>query len=226
MNKFFAFAFLLGFSISLMGQTKHAYSDVGQSDAEAKAILDKLRKKYDAYQSIEADFSISIEIPQQDEIVQEGTIAQAGDRYRVDLSDQSFICDGTSLWYHQISNNEVQINNAEDVDGEMLSPKDFMKIYEKEDFIYALVNQFVEKGVAIQQIEFKPTDKNSEYSKMRLTVDKRQNRIMRIKVFAKDGSRYTFKLKNLVPDKDFASTYFKFDASKFPGIHVEDLRID
>jgi hypothetical protein len=47
-----------------------------------------------------------------------------------------------------------------------------------------------------------------------------------MKVFAKDGSRYTLKVNEIKPNKNYGPETFVFDASKYPGIHVEDLRID
>ena len=227
MNKLVALFLLVSISFSAFAQTRDAYTKAEESDPQAKAILEKLSAKYDTYKTLEVKFSIDIQIPEQDNLlIQKGTLAQSGDKYRVDMKDQSFICDGQSLWFHQPAMNEVQINDAAEMEEDLLSPKDLMKIYEKKDYVYALVNQFVEKGIPIQQIEFKPIDKSSEYAKIRLSVNKKKNSIMHIKVFAKDGSRYTFKISEITPNKKFATNYFQFDAKKFPGVHVEDLRID
>ena len=76
----------------------------------------------------------------------------------------------------------MQVNNVDDFeeeDEDFLSPKDLLRIYEKEDFIFGLTNDGFENGVAIQQVEFKPIDKDSEYAKMRLTIDKKKNQIIR-----------------------------------------------
>ena len=198
------------------------------SDPEAKAILEKMRTKYEAYQSVGADFTLTIEIPEEDKETQEGTIAQQGDKYRVDLEHQAVYSDGQSLWLYMKRNNEVQINDVDDFEeeGEMLSPKDLLRIYEKEDFIYQLVNEDYENGVAIQQIEFKPTDKDSEYSKMRVTIDKKKVQIKRIKAFSKDGSRYTMEVKKFKPNEQYAAKDFVFNPADFPDVFVEDLRIE
>ncbi len=199
------------------------------SDPAAKAILEKLRTKYEAYKTVEADFKLIIEIPEEDKEVQTGNLAQKGEQYRLKLDNQSIYSDGKTLWLYLKSNNEVQINNVDDFeeeDEDFLSPKDLLRIYEKEDFIYALTNEGTEKGVAIQQIEFKPTDKDSEYAKMRLTIDKRKNQIMRIKAFAVDGARYTMDVTKFKPNLAYKTTDFTFNPKDFPGIHVEDLRID
>ena len=199
------------------------------SDPAAKAILEKLRTKYEAYASVAADFELTIEIPEEDKEIQNGNLIQIDQKYRLTLDNQAIYCDGEVLWLYQKNNNEVQINNVDDFEeeeDEFLSPKDLLRIYEKEDFIYALTNDGYENGKAIQQIEFKPLDRDSEYAKMRLTIDKKKNQILRIKAFSIDGARYTMKITQFQPNQNYKIADFVFNPAKFPGVHVEDLRID
>lgn len=199
------------------------------SDPEAKAILEKMRIKHEAYKSVAADFTLTIEIPEEDSEVQKGSIAQVGEKYRLDLEHQAIYSDGTSLWLFMKNSNEVQINDVdefEEDEGELLSPQDLLRIYEKEDFIYHLINEDIENGVAIQQIEFKPTDRDSEYSKMRVTIDRKKTQILRIKAFSKDGSRYTMEVNKFMPNQKYTDADFIFDSSQYPDIFVEDLRIE
>ena len=49
------------------------------------------------------------------------------------------------------------------LNGTISSPKDLMRAYEWDNYIYVLVNEFSEKGRIVQQIEFKPTDRDSDY---------------------------------------------------------------
>lgn len=221
--------FLIAFLIAdvSLAQTKHAYSTSDQSDPEAKAILDKLKGRYKSFKTLEADFTLTIEFPEEEPVIQKGTLTQAGDKFRVEMKDQAIISDGNTLWFHQKLNNEVQINNVDEMgEGELLSPKTLLHIYESDKYIYALTNQFVENGIAIQQVEFKPVDKDSEYSKIRLSIDKKKNQMLNVKAFGKSGSRFTFELNQLNPDKNFEVDFFQFNPAKYPGIHVEDLRID
>ena len=200
-----------------------------KSDPAAKAILEKLRTKYEAYKAVEADFVLTIEIPETDKEIQKGKLVQKGEQYRLSLDNQSIYCDGTTLWLYQKNINEVQVNNVDDFEEEeedFLSPKDLLRIYEKENFIYALTNQAYENGIAIQQIEFKPLDSDSEYAKMRLTINKKNNQIVRIKAFSKDGARYTMELTRFKPNMTYKSAEFVFKKEDFPGVYIEDLRID
>lgn len=196
------------------------------SDPKAKAILDKVQKKYKGYKSLEATFTLDIELPEQPKQVQKGKMARKGNQYQVELNNQGILCDGKSMWVILHNNKEVQINNMPDPseDDNLLSPEAIFNFYTTGKYIYALTNEYAEKGRVLQQIEFKPIDRSSEYSKLRLTIDKNTSELANAKAFAKDGSRYTFTFTKLTPNKTFADNYFTFDKAKYPGYHVEDLR--
>jgi len=195
-------------------------------DEPATAILDELKATFDGFSSVEMEFTLEIEIPEQGMETQKGSIIQSGKKYKIDLDDQSIYCNGEIVWVHLKSNKEVQINDFdEDMGGEMMSPKDLLNVYESGEYEYALMNEERQDGVKVQQIEFKPTDKDSEYSKMRLSVLKGKKRIQQVKVFGKDGTRFTMKVHKTLPNKEYSISTFEFDKSKFPEVYIEDLRL-
>jgi outer membrane lipoprotein-sorting protein len=210
-------------STSIFGQD---YTSTADSDPAAKKILDQVRAKYEAYRSIEANFSLEIEFPEQPVEVQEGTLARDGKKYRVLFGGQEVLSDGQVLYLVMHNNESVQINNlpAPGEDTNLLSPESIFNFYDNGDFIYSLIDTQTEGGKVVHIIEFKPSDRNSEYAKLRMIVAKDSKEIVRVKAFAKDGSRYTFKLNNLNPNKRFAADYFVFSKTKYPGYYVEDLR--
>jgi len=85
--------------------------------------------------------------------------------------------------------------------------------------------QAMETRKVIQQIEFKPLDRDSEYSKMRLTLVKGSKQLKRVKIFAKDGSRFTMTVNKLESNKEYAASTFEFDSKAYPDIYIEDLRL-
>jgi outer membrane lipoprotein-sorting protein len=60
---------------------------------------------------------------------------------------------------------------------------------------------------------------------MRLTLVKGSKQLKRVKIFAKDGSRFTMKVDKLKSNSDYLDSTFKFNADDYPGIYVEDLRL-
>lgn len=208
---------------------KGTFTDSTDNDPKAKALLDRLKAKYDKYLALEVGVTLTIEIPDSDAEVIEGKMVQSGEKYRIEMGDHVILSDGKNLWTVMKQNEVVQLSDADEQDDEeeniMMSPKDLMNIYDSGDYIYALTNEARENGKVIQQVEFKPTDEDSEYFKMRLTVDKEKQTIARIKIFSKDGSRYTLTINKMRSNKIYDSSYFKYDKSICPECDVEDVRM-
>ncbi len=198
------------------------------ADPEAKAVLEKMRKKYEAYSTLEVEFSLEIEVPQQAKQKQKGILTQQAEKYRLKLNDRTMVSDGKSVWLHIPKNQEVQINDADDDEGEggISSPQDLLKAYAWKDYVYAITNEFSEGGRLVQQIEFKPTSKGNDYSKVRLSLDKKTLEILSIKSFGKDGSRYTLTVNKITPNKTVPASTFTFAKSECPSCKFEDLRVD
>jgi outer membrane lipoprotein-sorting protein len=211
---------LLGFSIQAQDFTQSK-----DSDPEARAILKQLKAKYDAYQSLEAEITMEIELPQQPKIVQKGMIARSGDKYRFKMGTQDAISDGQLLWLIMHNNKMVQINNVpEEGETSLLSPQTLFSFYERDGLVSYLTNEMMDNGKLVQQIEFKPTDDDADYSKILMTIDKKEKEILRVKAFGKDGSRFTFLMDSLTPNKTFPANYFTFSKAEYPGYDIEDLR--
>lgn len=214
-------------AILLVGKQGSAQWNGMTNDPAATKILDKLKAEYESYSSIKVDFELLLELPEAEPEVQKGSIGQKGDKYYLVMDDQEIYSDGQSIWLYLKDNEEVQLNNVEEDDeASMLSPKDMMRIYESDDFIYAITDEKSVNGVPCTQIEFKPVGSDSEYSKMRLLVDTKANKMKSLKVFSKDGSRYTLTVDHILPNESFQESDFVFDPEDYPGIHIEDLRID
>lgn len=224
--KYLSFVFalcLLGITAS--AQQANDYSKASDSDPAAKAILDKLKAKYNGYKALEADFTMLMELADQPKETTKGKIARQGTQYRFEMGTQMALCDNSALWYIMHNNKMVQINDIPDEDDtSLLSPQSIFTFYDTGKFAYQLVQEVDRGGKVIQEIEFKPLDEYADYSKLRLSVDKKLNQIESVKAFAKDGSRFTFQIDKLRPNISFSATHFTFVKSEFPGYDVEDLR--
>ena len=202
-----------------------SFTSAKESDPAAKKVLDKVRAKYESYKTMKADFTLTIELPEEQPEIQKGNITLKGDAFRLEADAQTMVSDGETMWLHMKDNEEVQINDMEEEDGEILSPNSFLKFYEAEDFVYVLSDELTENGQVVQQIEFKPLDDESEYHKVRLTVNKKTNEIVRIKAFAKDSSRFTFELNKVTANPTIEDSIFTFKKSECPTCYWEDLRM-
>ena len=197
-----------------------------QNDPNATRILDKVSKKYDGYSALDIDFSLIVELPGAKKDIQKGKVSQAKENYRLAMDQQTIISDGKTNWIYLKKNNEVQILDANPKDeGSLLTPKQILQQYKSGQYVYSVVDRVTEAGVVLTQIEFKPVNKSSEYSKIRLSLNEKNNLISSVKAFAKDGGRYTFAINKHTPNAKFPSGHFTFDKAKFPNARIEDLRM-
>ena len=213
--------------VSLLAQVNKSLIEKAKareaSDPEATAILDAVNKKYDDMESMQLEFKLTIK--GETESTQAGKMTLKGEQYRLELPDQDVVCNGKTVWFHLKDNEEVQINNP-DPDGEdFLSPTKMLSIYE-DDMVGQKLDDTKVDGRVVHQIEVKPRESHEEITKLRITIDKKTKELVKIVVFTRYADRYIFEFENLVENPKLAETLFNFDIAKFPGIHVEDLRIE
>jgi outer membrane lipoprotein carrier protein len=212
--------FLHLFAFALTAQTKET------NDALATKLLDKVSKKYESYKALDLDFNLVIEVPGEKKQVQKGKVSQSKTAYRLQMDQQTIISDGKTNWIFLKKNNEVQITEADpNDDNGLLTPRQLLQLYKKGEYVYAIVDKVSENGIVLTQIEFKPLDKKSEYSKIRIAINEKNHWISSVKAFAKDGSRYTFAIVKHHTAAKHSDSHFSFDKAQFPGARIEDLRM-
>ncbi len=225
MKKTLAVALLsLGFYATAPAQSTQSSGE--KSDPEAQKLLDRVRKQYEKYKTLEAEFTLTIELPEQPKEVQKGVISQEGQKFRLDMPQQLIVSDGKTTWVYLKTEKEIQITNA-DPNGEsgFMTPKELLSRYQKGDFLYAITERTRENAKQIAQVEFKPVNRRSDYTKLRVSIDEKAQLIDRITAFARDGSRFTFQVTRLTPHKAFSTSFFQLNPKDYPGVRVEDLRM-
>ncbi|NBC09282.1 MAG: hypothetical protein GVY26_18985 [Bacteroidetes bacterium] len=218
------FSLFLAFSVSAQVQTM---TSPDESDPKAKALLDQIRQRFESYSSLAADFTLDITFPEQPTETQKGRLGQKDKQFRMEMASQTVISDGETLWMVFDHNQEVQINDMPEeaeMGGMILSPESMLNFYDQGDFVYYITNEFRKDGKTVQQIEFKPVDRDLEYTKLRMNVDKTTKDVISVEAFGRDGSRYKLTINDIEPNKRFPDGYFRFDKSDYPDYYVEDLR--
>lgn len=218
--------FCVSWNRSFAQNGQNTLSSSADSDPQARAILQKMRDKYEGYNSMEVEFALEIKLPEQAAEKQNIQFKKKGDSYRVGMPGRTVISDGKTLWMILDRNKEVQINNVPDVEDDqgILSPQALFRLYENDDFAYYLVGTTTENGKVVQKIEFKPLDEYSDYSKLRLTVVKGSNEFVSVEAFGKDGARFTITSKSINPNVKLNDLLFTFNKSNYEGYYIEDLR--
>lgn len=215
-------SFLMGF-----GQSNNTMTTASDNDPKAKIILDKLKKQFDTYASLELNFEFQLELPGKPVETQKGKLIQDGVKYAVIMKDQEIYADGKSTWLYLKNKKEVQLTDFDESGSDsFLSPKQMLALYQSGDYVYSILEERKAGKNTFTDIEFKPLKKQADFSKLRLTVNKTDNSMVTLRVFLRDGSRYVLKMESLIPNKKYAPETFILNSKELKGVHIEDLRMD
>jgi outer membrane lipoprotein-sorting protein len=99
----------------------------------------------------------------------------------------------------------------------------FTNFYDK-DFLYKLNEDVKVGGKKVQQIELTPIDKSKPFFKVLLNIDKKSQTISSTKIYEKTGNIYMYEISNMNTTSMVSDAQFLFDAKKYPGVEVVDLR--
>lgn len=194
---------------------------MGQSDPDAKKILDGVSAKFKTFKSIQAKFKIVIENNVGKVIgTKSGSVYLKGTKYRISIANgQEVFCDGNNVWTYTKADNEVVISKLDMGNNTITPQKLFTNFYDK-DFLYKLNGERAGK----QEIELTPIDKTKPFYKVLVNVDKKSQTIANTKVFEKAGNRYTSSVAGMNTSVVLPDAQFVFDAKKYPGVNIEDNR--
>jgi chaperone LolA len=195
---------------------------LGSSDPDAKKILDAVSAKFKSFKSVQAKFQLKIENASGKNIgSKSGTVSMKGTKYRISVPGQDIYSDGSTVWTYEKSSNEVTISKIDPGANSITPQKLFTNFYDK-DFLYKLNGLVKINNKNMQEIELTPTDKTKPFHKVLIYIDK--STIYTTKVFEKTGNRYTYSINSMKTNGEIADTSFEFDAKKYPGVEVVDLR--
>lgn len=195
------------------------YLSAKDSDPDAVALLTKAGKNFSG--NVQVNFSIKTVFPGQNAQTQDGVFYQGGNQYRLELKDYHVISNGTLRWVYLKGPNEVNIYN-ETAAQDWISPSDFLQLYKANDLVFSHAS--TKDGISI--IEAKPLKgRFDEYSKF--TIGIKNGSLYFINALSSDGSRQDLTIHSVVnPVAWDPAKLFTFRAEAYPGVHVEDLRLD
>lgn len=194
-----------------------------QTDTRAKKLLDDVSTKYDAYQTIQSDFSFSVQQGQGGSHVDKGSLYlnKAKNQFRIKLSEQDIISDGKSTWSILKEDQEVQVSES-DNNTQSIGPNNLFTFYKK-GFVYKSAKEESFGKDILNVIELTPTDTKTNYAKIKLRINKNKH-IHDVAVFDKSGVQYSYTIHTLYVNHQLPTTTFTFNTSDYPNYEIVDLR--
>jgi outer membrane lipoprotein carrier protein len=201
-----------------------AQCGTGKNDPEAKKTLDAVSAKFKTYRNAQASFTLKSENAAGKTLSsKKGTVYMKGSKYRVTIAGQEIFCDGSNVWTYDKNANEVTISKFENGSSTLTPQKIFTNFYDK-DFLYKMNGEKKDGAKTVQEIELTPCDKSKPFHKVLLWVDKGNSTITSTRIMQKDGNRMQYSVANFSANGNVTDAMFVFDAKKYPGVEVVDLR--
>lgn len=191
---------------------------------KAKAILDKVSSKTNAYKSIVINFRLTITGDGIDEPLSEmGKAYLDGDKYKVELKDQDIYCDGETITTHIKEDEECYTSSVEDSQEEgMIAPTELLTIWE-DGYKYKYIKETTLKGRPVHHINLFPKDPaKSKFHTVILKIDKEKNEVVTVLIKGKDGMNMKYTLTKMETDVAIPASTFVFDRAKHPNVECYD----
>ncbi|HCE58448.1 MAG TPA: gliding motility protein [Prolixibacteraceae bacterium] len=195
-----------------------------QTDAKAKQILDQTSQKTRSLKTISAEFTFSMQNAQLKE-TNNGSIKLKGNKYVVEIPGVGLkvFADGKTSWNYMKTGNQVTIATIDETSSDLMDPSSVFTIYEK-GFKSKFIAEKTVEGKPVYQIELYPDKSEFEVSKITIEINKSTSMIQSALLDGTDGNTYTIKVNKFESNKEIPDAEFVFDAKKFPGVEVIDLR--
>lgn len=192
------------------------------ADDDADAIIQKVQKKYESIQDASVTFTRHIQFgAMKAEQEFKGTmLMKRGDKYRIELEDQTIVTDGKSVWSFNTVNRQLLIDKYKD-DPNGLSP-DKVLVNIPEQYSAALLGteKIGEHEASI--LKLIPRSQKTSTQWMKVWVDRDDWLMRRIQVFDVSENLTTYDVTTFRINPGVADSLFQFSAP--PGVDVIDLR--
>ncbi|MFZ9661548.1 MAG: LolA family protein [Chitinophagaceae bacterium] len=215
---------LISLVVLINGFAQANKNDLGKSDPAAKAVLDGVSAKFKTFKTVKGNFTLEIkDAAGKMQGSKSGIVYMKGVKYRVSITGQEIFCDGKNVWTYDKAANEVQVDQFNQNGNGITPQKLFTNFYDK-DFLYKLNGEKKVGSKILQEVELTPVDKTKPFFKVILLVEKASKMMTSTQIFEKSGNRYSYILSNISTNGNIADDLFFFDAKKYPGVEVVDLR--
>jgi outer membrane lipoprotein-sorting protein len=152
-----------------------------------------------------------------------GDILVKGDKFKLTDADREIFFNGTTVWVYERKVNEVNISSKEDLEGE-ITPANIYKMYQK-GYKYIFMGQVKEGNRVLNTVDLEPQKRGANnIAKIRIFINDNDNSLFRIIVTGTSDIRQTYDIKQVTPNIKLTDATFNFDATKYKGVKVTDLR--
>jgi outer membrane lipoprotein-sorting protein len=186
--------------------------------ASSSPLLSLLRSNYSPGTALSTKFTLTIywNVREKEEKKKGRIWLAPGDRFRVEIDNETFVCDGGTFRHFSAGTNQLVVRRLADVDSSTLPSQIFAKYVAS--FPFSEVER--KKGTAV--FAWRCDSGETRYREIRITADEKGRRITRCVCTDHNGNTFTYDFKATVFGGKQPKERFEFDAPE--DARVVDMR--
>lgn len=211
MRKIFAFAVFILSTLFV----------AAQSDQQAVKILDAFSAKATGAPSVSMKFNL-ITVDQMAKTTDTigGSVILKGDKYRLNLPENTIFFDGVNSYSYLPAEKEVTITKPDKSDNSFESrPSSIFSIYKKD-----YKSRLIEERSGSYVIDLYPDDIKSEIIRVRLLIGKPQLNLINLEYKRRDGVTIILDVKDYNLKQAVSADTFIFRKENYKDVEVVDMR--
>ena len=192
-------------------------------DGGANDLMKKVSMQYQQYKTLQFHYTLKTTKDDKTLGVSEGDFYLKGSKYKTSFAGQLYFCDGSSIWSYDKDANEVSVYEYDpDDDENLMNPQRILKDWASHFRAKFIRDEFT-NNVQYSIVDLTPKTAQSYY-RIRVYIVKTSLKIAKIMVYEKDNTIYTYSIEQFKSDIPLDDKLFAFDATKYPGVEVNDMR--
>jgi chaperone LolA len=192
------------------------------ADDDASVILSKLEKKYDSIRDASVEFTQNVRfgVTQTEQTFSGKLFMKKGNKYRIELEQQTIVTDGKSVWTYSKLNNQVLIDTYKD-DPKSFSPDKVLTNVPDNYNATLLGKEKIQKYETVI-LKLVPKLEKSNIKWMKIWVDQDEWLMRKIQIQDISDNLTTYSVDSIRLNAALSDSQFQFQAP--PNVEVIDLR--
>ena len=189
---------------------------------DAASIIAKLQKKYDAIHDASVDFTETVKfgVTQSEQDFSGRFMMKRGNKYRIELEQETIVTDGTTVWSYSKINKQVLIDKYKK-DPKSFSPENVL-VNVPENYYATLLDNGQGEGGKTYDIKLVPKDGKSNIKWIKVWVDQDELLMRKIQSLDVSDNLTTYTIKGIRLNLSLDDASFQFQAPN--NVEVIDLR--
>ena len=189
---------------------------------DVDVVLSRLQRKYESTRDLYASFTqiVRFGVTQNTQTFAGKMWMKKGNRYRIEMEQQTIVTDGKSVWTYSELNKQVLIDKFQE-DPNSFTPDRVLTNVPQNFFAIIIGNEKVD-NVELLVLKLTPKERNSLTKSMKVWVNSSDWVIGKVEVLDVSDNLTTYRFKDLRINEGFSDRLFHFETP--PGAEVVDLR--